>query len=130
MDGRISAETWWQYCHTPSARCLLSMLAYPLMQGALIHATEQKRLGQSISIRQAYLSALGHAGRLIGAWLLTGLLVAVMMASLICLPFALFGGDRWLFILTAVLAIGLPFGLYFTIKWLLVLQMVMLEESR
>jgi hypothetical protein len=109
---------------------LLSMLAYPLMQGALIHATEQKRLGQSISIRQAYHFALGHAGRLIGAWLLTGLLVAAMMGSLICFPFALFTGDTWLFILTAALAIGLPFGFFFTVKWLLVLQTVMLEESR
>jgi hypothetical protein len=109
---------------------LLSVFAYPLMQGALIHATEQKCLGQSISIRQAYHAALRHAVRLIGAWLLTGLLVLVMIASLICLPFALFGGVKWLFILTAVLAIGLPFGLYFDIKWLFVLQMVMLEESR
>jgi len=108
---------------------LLSMLAYPLMQGALIHATEQKRLGQAIGIRHAYHFALGHAGRLIGAWLLTELLLVAMMASLICFPFALFGGDRWLFILTAVLAIGLPFGLFFTVKWLLVLQMVMLEDS-
>jgi hypothetical protein len=109
---------------------LLSMLAYPLMQGALIHATEQKRLGQSIGIRQAYLSALRHAGRLIGAWLLTGLLLAAMMASLFCLFFALLEGFRWLYILTAVLALGVPFGLFFTIKWLLVLQMVMLEDSR
>ena len=109
---------------------LLSMLAYPLMQGALIHATEQKRLGQSIGIRQAYLSVLRHAGRLIGAWLLTGLLLAAMMASLFCLFFALLEGFRWLYILTAVLALGVPFGLFFTIKWLLVLQMVMLEDSR
>jgi hypothetical protein len=114
----------------PVGTFLLSMLAYPIMHGALIHATEQKRLGQSISIRQAYLSALRQAVRLMGAWLLTGILLALMMASLICLPFAFFGGGSWLFILTAALAIGLPFGLYFAIKWLLVLQTVMLEGSR
>jgi hypothetical protein len=109
---------------------LLTTLAYPLMHGALIHATEQKHLGQPIVVRQAYLSALRHAGRLIGGWLLTGLLVSVMMASLISFPFALLEGGRWLFILTAVLALGLPFAFYLTIKWLLVLQTVMLEESR
>jgi hypothetical protein len=109
---------------------LLSVFAYPLMQGALIHATEQKRLGQSISIRQAYLSALRHAGRLIGTWLVTSLLVLLMMASLFFLFFALLEGFGWLYVLSAVLAIGLPFAIYFTIKWLFVLQMVMLEESR
>ncbi len=109
---------------------LLSMLAYPLMYGALIHATEQKRLEQSISIREAYLTALRNRGRLIGTWLAVSLLIFLMMASLFCLFFALLEGFGWLYILTAVLAIGLPFALYFTIKWLFVLQTVMLEGGR
>lgn len=109
---------------------LLSMSAYPLMHGALIHATRQKHLGQSISIRQAYLSALRNAGKLIGTWLVTSLLISAMMVSPFCFLFALLLGVRWLYILTAVTAIGLPFALYFTIRWLFVLQMVMLEESR
>ena len=68
---------------------LLSMSAYPLMHGALIHATRQKHLGQSISIRQAYLSALRNAGRLIGTWLVTSLLISARWSrrfafSLLC----------------------------------------------
>jgi hypothetical protein len=117
-------------CLFPVGTLLLSMLAYPLMQGALIHATGRKRLGQPINVLHAYLSAFRKTGRLIGVWLVTCLLVSAMMISLICLPFALSQHLRWLYILTAVLAVGIPFAIYFSIKWLFVLQTVMLEGRR
>jgi hypothetical protein len=53
-----------------------------------------------------------------------------MMVSLICLAFALSLDVAWLYILTAVLAIGILFALYFAIRWLFVLQTVMLEGRR
>jgi hypothetical protein len=109
------------------AMLLFSILAYPIMCGALIHAMEQKRLGQPISIGQAYLAALKKAGRLIGASLAVSALLSVMILPLLLLTFALFGQSGWLYVPAAVLAMV---ALYFAIKWLLVLQAVMLDESR
>lgn len=111
----------------PAGTVLITLLAYPLMHGALIHATARKRLGQPIDIGQAYFSAFRKSGKLVGAQLVVTLLLSAMMVSLICLAFALSLHITWLYILTAVLAMGLPFALYFAIKWLFVLQTVMLE---
>jgi len=115
-------------CMHPFVIFVLSMLGYPLMTGALIHATCQQHWQQPVSIGQAYAYAWRRIGNLGGAALLYVLALALMAASIIGIPFAIYYDIKSLFILMAILAVGIPFAIYFGFKWLFAPQAVLVEN--
>ena len=85
---------------------VVSVITAPLMQGALIHAISTQALGQEISIEQSYRFAWKRLGSLIGATILAGLVLFVLIATIIGIPIAIYLGIRWVFILPSILLEG------------------------
>lgn len=82
------------------------IVAYPLMEGALIHAVSEQSLGQTIGIGRAYRFAWRRLGAMIGAMFLSGLALLGMSITIIGIPFAIYFGVRWTFIWQAALLEG------------------------
>ena len=114
----------------PLGALVLNILIYPVMMGALIHTAVRRQEGRAVGVLDAYSCAMGTAGRLIGAYLLMG-----VMLMLIALPFlvlfAVFAlvGTGWIWLGILVLLVALPLAIYFGVKWMLALQAVLLEGS-
>jgi len=85
---------------------VLYIVAYALMEGALIHAVSQQSLGQPIGIGRAYRSAWKRAGSLIGAMALATLAILGMAITIIGIPAAIYFGVTWSFIWQAALLEG------------------------
>ncbi len=110
----------------PLGSVVFTLLAYPLMEGALIHATAERQAGRRIGVLGAYSAIIPKAGRLIGAQLLVGLLILLFMLLPLCLVLvASFGSLLSVGIL--LLIIVAPLACYFGVKWMLVLQQVVLD---
>ena len=85
---------------------VVAIVAYPSMEGALIHAVSEQSLGRAISIGRAYRFALRRLGAMIGAQILAGLALLGMCITIIGIPFAIYFGVRWIFIWQAALLEG------------------------
>ena len=82
------------------------IVAYPLMEGALIHAVSEQSLRRTISIGRAYRFAWRRLGAMIGAMILAGLAILGMSITIVGIPFAIYFGIRWIFIWQAALLEG------------------------
>ena len=112
---------------------VLTILAYPVMGGALIHAAVRRREGRPVGVPDAYSHALSKAGRLIGAELLVFLLLMLIALPFILLSLlllALLGYPSWPWPSAAPLLAALPLLCYFGVKWMLASQIVLLEGSK
>jgi len=85
---------------------VVSIIAYPLMEGAVIQAVSEQSLGQRISIGRAYRFAWRRFWTMLGAQLLAGLAILGMSITIIGIPFAIYFGIRWIFIWQAVMVEG------------------------
>ena len=85
---------------------LILLLVYALMGGALIHAVSQQSLGRTIGVGRAYRFAWRRLGAMIGAQFLAFLALFVMSITIIGIPFAIYFGVRWAFIVQAALLEG------------------------
>jgi len=85
---------------------VLSIVAYALMEGALIHAVSEQNLRQTVSIGRAYRFAWRRLGAMIGAMILAGLAILGMSITIVGIPFAIYFGIRWIFIWQAALLEG------------------------
>ncbi|TET40617.1 MAG: hypothetical protein E3J65_00590 [Dehalococcoidia bacterium] len=81
------------------------ILLYPLMEGAVIHATSEQHF-RPLGIGRAYGFAWKRIGALIGAGVLVFLAVLGMAITIIGIPFAIYFGVRWSFIWQAALLEG------------------------
>ena len=82
------------------------ILAYALMRGALIHAVSEQSLGRTIGIGRAYRFAWRRLGAMVGAEILAGLALLGLCITIIGIPFAIYFGVRWAFIVQAALLEG------------------------
>jgi hypothetical protein len=106
---------------------VLSIPANAIMTGALVHTICRHHLRRPASIRHAYSYALKRMGNLTGTGFLYTIVMTILMASFICLPFAISRNITWLWVFTAAASIGLPFAAYFGIKWRFAMQAVALD---
>lgn len=106
---------------------VLSIPANAIMTGALVHTICRHHLRRPTSISHAYSYAWKRMGNLTGTWFLYTIVMTILMASFICLPFAISRNITWLWIFTAAASIGLPFAAYFGIKWRFAMQAVALD---
>lgn len=81
------------------------ILLYPLMYGAVIHATSEQHF-RPPGIGRAYGFAWRRIGALIGATILVFLALLGMAITIIGIPFAIYFGVRWSFIWQAALLEG------------------------
>lgn len=82
-----------------------SILLYPLMYGAMIHAVSEQHF-RPPGIGRSYGFAWRRLGALVGAVILAGLAVLGMAITIIGIPFAIYFGVRWFFIWQAALLEG------------------------
>lgn len=118
---------------------LISFVATPIMQGALIYAASRRMDGAAVSATPAYREALRRAWPLIGAQLLTVVLVVVPLLPLACLGLVavtLFdtappAGETSSLVIAVgfVLLLVVPLLLFFTTRLAFVQQAAMLEEN-
>ena len=85
----------------------VSIVAYALMEGAMVEAVSSQSLGRTINIRRAYRFAKRRLGAMIGAGLLASLAILGMSVTIIGIPVAVYFGVRWVFIWQAALLEGL-----------------------
>jgi len=78
------------------------IVVWPLMQGALIHAVSEQYLRKTIGIGRAYRFAWRNLGAGIRAMFLAVLALVGMSITIIGIPFVIYFGVRWTFILQAV----------------------------
>jgi len=83
-----------------------SIVAYPLMQGALIHAISEQHFRRPVGIGRAYRFAWRRIGALIGATILATLAVLAMAITIIGIPAAIYFAVTWVFIWQAALLEG------------------------
>ena len=74
-----------------------------LVQGAVIHAVSEQNIRRPIGIGRAYAFSLEKLGGMLGAAILAGLALVAMAITIIGIPFAVYFGVRWYFILPAAL---------------------------
>ena len=106
-----------------------SIIGYPLMAGALIHAVSEQLFHQPVSIGRAYRYAWGRIKALIGATILVALVFVGMVAALILIGLAIIpatGGAGWVIMgLLAIVAIVAM--VYLGIRWTFIWQAALLE---
>lgn len=83
-----------------------SIMAYPLMQGALIHAISEQHFRRPVSIGRAYRFAWRRIKALIGAMILATLAILAMAVTIIGIPAAIYFAVTWTFIWQAALLEG------------------------
>jgi len=97
-----------------------SIVAYPLMQGALIHAVSQQYLRQAIGIGKAYGFAWRRLLAMIGAGILAFLAISAIIA--ICITVAIFSWVGWILI-----PVGSVAAIYLMVRWIFIWQAALLE---
>jgi tetratricopeptide (TPR) repeat protein len=98
-----------------------SILAVPLMVGALIHAVSEQYLRQTIDIGQAYRFAWGRLGALIGAMILVALVILGIPITLTFIGSTLRVGPIFM-------VAGFCILIYFLIRWAFIWQAALLEN--
>lgn len=97
-----------------------SIVAVPLMVGALIHAVSEQYLRQTIDIGRAYRFAWGRLGALIGAMILVALVILGIPITLTFIGEALRVGP-------IVMVAGFCILIYFLVRWAFIWQAALLE---
>jgi hypothetical protein len=85
---------------------VVTIAASVLMEGALIQAVSEQSLERSIGIGRAYGFAWKRFGSMLGATFLILLALVGMSITVIGIPFAVYFGVRWSFIVQAALLEG------------------------
>jgi len=85
---------------------VVAILAYALMGGALIHAISEQSLGRTISIGRAYRFALRRLVTMILVQILVLLACSIMIMTIVGIPFAIYFGISWIFIVQVALLEG------------------------
>jgi len=83
-----------------------SLILYSLQGGAFTHAIAEQYTGRHIDIIKSYAFALRRVVNLLGAVLLALVACVAMSITVIGIPFAIYFGVRWAFILQAVILEG------------------------
>ena len=78
---------------------IASWLTSIIMTGALIHGVSGKLLGSPVEVGPAYSFAFRRFGAMLGASFLAGLAVIMMAITIIGIPFAIYFGVRWYFVM-------------------------------
>ena len=121
------AMTWWWtggltawLIAGPIILVVANIVGGILMAGALVHAVSEQYLRQSISIRQAYSFAWRRLGAMIGAGILTFLVIGGITAvSVLVTTFSWVG---WILVIVCACA-----GIYLGISWILIFPAALLE---
>jgi hypothetical protein len=82
------------------------IIASVLLKGALIHAVSEQSLDRSIGIGRSYGFAWKRFGSMLGAAILVALAIVGMSITIIGIPFAVYFGVRWNFVVQAALLEG------------------------
>jgi hypothetical protein len=113
------------------AGVLITSLATLLATGMLTVVLGRAVLGQDISVREAWRQARQFIWRLIGLWLLTGLIVAALAAGgiLVAVLLGLLLGGAGIFVGVLVAIAGVVFAAYFYVKFWLAAPALVLEKQ-
>lgn len=82
---------------------VISVLANVLMSAALVRAADDGYLGRAIAVGQSYSDALGRLGAALGTTIVVGVLLVLMTIVVVGIPFAIYFGVCWAFILQVVM---------------------------
>jgi len=85
---------------------IVTLIAVPLMNGAIIHAVSEQHFRRPVSFGRAYGYAWRRLGALIIATIICYLAVFIMAITIIGIPLAIYFGIRWAFFYQAVLLEG------------------------
>jgi len=85
---------------------IVTLIAIPLMNGAIIHAVSEQHFRHPVSFYRAYGYAWGRLRALIVATVICYLAVFIMAITIIGIPLAIYFGIRWAFFYQAVLLEG------------------------
>lgn len=102
---------------------VISIVGYPLMEGALIHAVSEQYLRQPVSIGQAYRFAWRRLLSMIGAGILAALAVLGILAICISVAIAVSSPVRWILIPVGSVAV-----IYLVVCWIFICQAALLES--
>ena len=100
-----------------------SIVAYPLMAGALIHAVSEQYLRQTIDIHRAYRFAWKRLGAMIGATILAFLTVVGMFVIATSVTKAISSGVGAIF-----MVIYFCTAIYLTVRWIFIWHAALLED--
>jgi MFS family permease len=104
---------------------VLQIVAYPWMQGALIHAVSEQNIRRPVGIGRAYRFAWRRLGSLIVASILAALAIGVLvaLAILVALISSLAGP-----VTLILLLVFIPAAVYLAVRWTFFLQAALLEH--
>jgi len=85
---------------------VVTIVACPLMYGALFHAVSEQHFRQPVSFSRAYSYAWRRLGALIVSLIIYYLAIFIMAITIILIPLAIYFGVRWAFFWQAVLLEG------------------------
>ena len=104
---------------------VLQIVAYPWMQGALIHAVSEQNIRRPVGIGRAYRFAWRRLGSLIVASILVALAIGVLvaLAILVALISSLAGP-----VTLILLLVFIPAAVYLAVRWTFFLQAALLEH--
>ncbi|HEY3201846.1 MAG TPA: hypothetical protein VGK55_15020 [Actinomycetes bacterium] len=113
------------------AGVLITSLATLMATGMLTVVLGRAVLGQDISVGDAWRQARQFIWRLIGLWLLTGLIVAALAAGgiLVAVLLGVLLGDAGIFLGVLVAIAGVIFAAYFYVKLWLAAPALVLEKQ-
>ena len=113
------------------AGVLITSLATLLATGMLTVVLGRAVLGQDISVRDAWRQARQFIWRLIGLWLLTGLIVAALAAGgiLVAVLLGVLLGGAGIFFGVLVAIAGVVFAAFFYVKFWLAAPALVLEKQ-
>jgi hypothetical protein len=113
------------------AGVLITSLATLMATGMLTVVLGRAVLGQGISVREAWRQARKFIWRLIGLWLLTGLIVAALAAGgiLVAVLLGVLLGGPGIFFGVLVAIAGVVFAAYFYVKFWLAAPALVLEKQ-
>ena len=106
-----------------------SIIGYPLMSGALIHAVSEQHFHQPVSIGRAYRYAWGRIKALIGAAILVALVMIGIVAAVILIGLAIIpatGATGWV-ILSLLAIVAIVAMVYLGLRWTFIWQAALLE---
>ena len=78
---------------------IASLLSFIVVGGALIYGVSGQIIGRPISVVRAYSFSVGRFGAMLGTLILAVLGVLLMAITIVGIPFAIYFGVRWYFIL-------------------------------
>jgi len=104
FEGGVSIPMLWLF---PLLTVAGSIVGWPLMAGALVHAVSEQHFAAPVGIGRAYSFAWRRLGNLIAVAILYAGATFLLMITFIGIPFAIYLAVRWVFCIHAVLLEGL-----------------------